>query len=69
MERSDDVFILCRGKMPLLLRPDSSETFQQRLSPELRPLHTLVGECYIHGIMDGEAASDFEYRSQPVRLK
>jgi hypothetical protein len=69
MERSDDVFILCGGKMPLLLRPDSSETFQQGLSSEPRPLHTLVGDCYIHGIMDGEAASDFEYRSQPVRLK
>lgn len=69
MERSDDVFILCGSKMPLVLRPDSSETFQQGLSPESRPLHTLVGDCYIHGVMDGEAASDFEYRSRPVRLK
>ncbi len=48
----DEVFILCGGKMPLILRPDSSDSFQQGISPVLRPLRTLV--CYIHGIMDGK---------------
>ena len=55
--------------MPLVLRRDLSDTFQQGLLAEARPLHVLVGDCYIHGIMDGEEASNFEYRSQPVRLK
>ena len=69
MQPGDEIFILCGGKMPLVLRPDLSERFQQGLSQESRPLHALVGDCYIHGIMDGEAASNFEYRSQPVCLK
>lgn len=69
IQPGDEVFILCGGKMPLVLRPDLSERFQQGVSPESRPLHALVGDCYSHGIMDGEAASNFEYRSQPVHLK
>jgi hypothetical protein len=65
IQPGDEVFILCGGKMPLVLRPE----YQQGLPPGARPLHTLVGDCYTQGIMDGEAAANFEYRSQPVCLK
>jgi len=65
----DEIFILCGGRMPLVLRADLAEKSPQAASPEWRPRHALVGDCYIHGIMDGEAASNFEYRSRPIHLK
>jgi hypothetical protein len=37
------VFLLMGGNVPFVLRPAEGSTW------------TLVGHCYIHGIMDGEA--------------
>ncbi len=46
LSEGDQVYILAGGKVPLVLRPVSGsqlDTFE------------LVGDCYIHGVMDGEA--------------
>jgi hypothetical protein len=40
--KDDIVCILLGGDMPFILRPKGS-------------YHTFIGECYVHGIMDGEA--------------
>lgn len=61
----DNVFILCGGKMPLVLRKDPSETYGY----ETGPFHKLVGDAYVHGIMKGKAASRFMVEKQTVRLK
>lgn len=63
----DEVFIICGGKMPLVLR---SETLDF-LEPEMKegPFHTLVEDSYVHGIMDGEGSWNFFERAQPIRLK
>lgn len=39
----DDVFILLGCKVPVILRPRYSEVYE------------LIGCCYLHGVMDGEA--------------
>jgi hypothetical protein len=35
---------------------------------ESGPMGYLVGNAYVHGIMDGEAATDFEERAKQVLL-
>jgi hypothetical protein len=44
----DKVFLLLGGDVPFILRPETKSTW------------TLIGHCYIHGIMDGEAFKEQE---------
>lgn len=46
VDGGDEVWIPCRGKVPLVLRPVKDKT----------GFYTVVGEAYIHGIMRGELA-------------
>lgn len=52
---NDCIYIVAGGKVPFVLRPSSSisnpHTFE------------LVGDCYVHGVMDGEAVNE---NSPPV---
>jgi hypothetical protein len=48
LEEGDEIYILAGGKLPFVLRP----------LPESQPdTFELVSDCYVHGIMDGEAVS------------
>jgi len=49
----DRVYILRGGNMPFLLR--SSEAREGGSQPPPDPRYQLLGDCYIHGIMNGEA--------------
>jgi hypothetical protein len=40
--------VLFGAKTPMILRPDGDGRY------------LLVGECYLHGFMDGEAVGDWE---------
>ncbi len=51
MQKGDHVYVLSGGKVPYILRPVSG--------PRPRTFE-LVGDCYLHGIMDGEAAGTDE---------
>jgi len=55
LEREDKIFILRGGHCPLVLRPDSSTGYYE-----------LIGDCYLHGFMDGEAMTDFDSRAISV---
>ena len=49
LKEGDEIYILAGGKLPLVLRPFSDAppyTFE------------LIGDCYVHGVMNGEAVSD-----------
>ena len=53
MQKGDHVYILSGGKVPYILRPVSG--------PRPRTFE-LVGDCYLHGVMHGEAAgTDDDY--------
>lgn len=54
----DEVFILLGGNMPFILRRSNLSTY----APEIGSFHTLVGDAYVHGIMDGE------YVDEPKKL-
>jgi hypothetical protein len=54
LEEGDEIYILAGGKVPLVLRP----------LPESQPnTFELVGDCYVHGVMDGEAVTERTQRS------
>lgn len=54
LEEGDEIYILAGGKVPLVLRP----------LPESQPnTFELVGDCYVHGVMDGEAVTEPTQRS------
>jgi hypothetical protein len=56
-QEGDEIWVLFGGNVPFILRPipGSSE-------------YTLVGDCYLHGIMDGEAVADLEGKVRLVVL-
>ncbi|KAF2208888.1 hypothetical protein CERZMDRAFT_87300 [Cercospora zeae-maydis SCOH1-5] len=43
----DEIWLLVGGSVPFLLRPYAGDS-------EYAGCHSLVGDCYIHGMMDGE---------------
>jgi hypothetical protein len=59
----DQVWILCGGQVPFVLR----ETHQESTAFDGACERSLVGDAYVHGIMDGEAVGD-NAEMQTVRL-
>lgn len=56
--RGDVVAVLGGGAMPIILRPSRSATTQSEGSDDdAHQTFEVVGEAYVHGIMDGEAFS------------
>ncbi|KAI1170176.1 HET-domain-containing protein [Nemania sp. FL0916] len=63
----DEIWVLDGGRLPLILRPSAKE-----LHEEPDPEYSLVGDAYVHGIMDGEVVEDAKKRGimpTPVILK
>jgi hypothetical protein len=46
----DEVFVLLGGNMPFILRKPTLPIYASQVGS----FHTLVGDAYVHGIMDGE---------------
>lgn len=60
MRPEDTIAILFGGTVPFVLRP----TGRDRSMGHYRPrLHQLLGDCYCHGIMDGEVMKDGSERT------
>lgn len=57
----DEVWIINGARTPFILRPVADEG--------IKVAFELVGECYIHGVMNGEAASDRETASDPIEIQ
>lgn len=53
----DEIYVLLGGTVPFVLCPLDNQTdrFISREDPNVL-YHSLIGCCYRHGIMDGEAA-------------
>jgi hypothetical protein len=67
MQVGDEVWIVHGGRMPLIFR-QNEESFRPSNSETDQKCHTFVGDSYIYGIMDGEAASALEENSVDVFL-
>lgn len=65
----DEVYVLYGCRMPIILRPDSTkrQCASSRGTGATRHA-TVVGPCYVHGFMDGEALGDPELLKCTVHL-
>lgn len=52
---NDEIWILFGGSVPFILRPYPTDS-------DHAGCYSLVGDCYVHGIMDGEAMEGWEER-------
>jgi len=57
-EWGDEIWVLFGGDTPFILRSSVTDP----------GCHQLVGSCYVHGLMDGEAMVDVEAKQQTVSL-
>ncbi|KAK8058831.1 HET-domain-containing protein [Apiospora phragmitis] len=57
----DEVWILAGGKVPFILRPVTDGHSQE-------PRYTLVGDCYVESIMDGELAEESSWDTSAQRI-
>jgi hypothetical protein len=55
-EKGDVCSIVCGSDVPLLLRPSGPSTY------------VVVGECYVHGVMDGEVVKANNEERQMIKL-
>ena len=54
----DKIVVLFGGDVPYLIREYPDSITNKSSMEEHSPLHMLVGDCYLHGIMDGEAMKE-----------
>lgn len=52
---NDEIWILFGGSVPFILRPYHNDS-------DYAGSYSLIGDCYVHGIMDGEAMEGWEMR-------
>lgn len=63
MQEGDEVHVLVGGNCPLVLRRLDNNNKTDEVQ------YTLVGDCYLHGFMDGEAMHDFESCSKIINIQ
>jgi hypothetical protein len=64
-QKGDLVAILAGGKVPYILRPKAASKSPGE-DGNLGRCYTVVGDAYIHGIMDGEALKEVEQRGRKM---
>jgi hypothetical protein len=57
-ELGDEIWVLFGGDNPFIQRPSVTDP----------GCHQLIGSCYVHGLMDGEAMVDVEAKQRTVTL-
>lgn len=62
---ADVVYVFAAGHMPFAVRSNRAGCIP---GVGQRSCHRLVGDCYIHGIMDGEAMSDYAGKGTEIYL-
>ena len=55
LERGDEVFVVKGSRLPLICRPIEDTIAQNLGIPGHERGYLFVGQCYLHGFMDGEA--------------
>jgi len=61
----EEVFVIPGGKTPFLLRPSGTRHVP---GIGIKPCYHFLGDCYLHGFMDGEGMRDFDRKKQTIYL-
>ena len=65
MEQGDLVYVFAGGHTPFVVH-DARSVESDRTN--VRQCYNLIGDCYLHGIMDGEAMRDGRYDQRDAYL-
>jgi hypothetical protein len=61
IQEGDEIWVVATCKVPLIVRKcDEDEAITLLADDIVFPLYTLVGDSYVHGVMDGEKTSSWE---------
>jgi len=58
VEIGDDVAVLAGGHTPFILRPTQEKEIDRDYG--VQQCYKLIGDCYVHGLMDGEAVEGID---------
>lgn len=62
LQQGDEIAILAGGHTPFILRKSKEMFIDKRRGT--RQCHTLIGDCYVHGLMYGEAVEGIKSRDE-----
>ncbi|KAL2075189.1 hypothetical protein VTL71DRAFT_131 [Oculimacula yallundae] len=69
LEVGDEIWIVCGGNQPLILRLNKNNTDFEGIPSGFEKSYILIGgDCYVDGIMGGEAATNLERDAVDVHL-
>ncbi|KAK7223192.1 hypothetical protein V2G26_011195 [Clonostachys chloroleuca] len=62
---ADEIFVVAGGVAPFVLRPAGTRDIP---GVGTRPCYEIIGDCYLHGVMDGEVMGDYETLEETIYL-
>jgi hypothetical protein len=70
IQEGDEIWVVATCKVPLIVRKcDEDEAITRFAEDIVYPLYTLVGDSYVHGVMDGEKTSSWEEEKTKLMLQ
>ena len=66
MKPGDEIAVLVGGHTPFVLRRAGEKVIGSAVG--IKQCYTLVGDCYVHGLMDGEAFADIDNIEQVEKM-
>ena len=70
IQEGDEVWVAATCRVPIIARRNAGEESIRVISDDkVYPLYTLVGDAYVHGIMDGESTSNWEQNKTMLMLQ
>ena len=68
LEKGDEIWILWGGRSPFTLRKAQPRILSDNTEASM-PAYITLGDCYVHGIMKGEAMKGNEERAEMIMLQ
>lgn len=62
---ADEIFVIAGSRTPVVLRPVGTRDVP---SVGRRLCHELIGDCYLHGVMDGETMYNYKVMKQKIYI-
>ena len=69
IREGDEVWVAATCRVPIIARKSEDETIRLLSDNTVFPLYTLVGDAYVHGIMDGEMTGNWEQDKTMLMLQ
>ncbi|KAE9368220.1 HET-domain-containing protein [Stipitochalara longipes BDJ] len=70
IQEGDEIWVVASCKVPIIARKCAGEEGVKLITDDtIFPLYTLVGDCYVHGVMDGEKTRSWDQDKTMLMLQ